>query len=72
MTANGKGDAPRNNFSPKYRERYDQIDWSKNRNKKKNFSNKNGNKWTIDTDEQEADKISKKREGQKSSTEGEG
>ena len=63
MTANGKGDAPRNNFSPKYRDNYDQIDWSKNRNKKKKISKKNEDQWTIDTDEQEAEKISKKREG---------
>lgn len=28
---NGKGSAPRNCFSPQFRDNYDQIDWSKGR-----------------------------------------
>jgi hypothetical protein len=36
----GKGDAPRNCFSSKYRENYDLINWNKKENeKKKNINN---------------------------------
>lgn len=42
MSANGKGDSPRNNFSKKYRTNYESINWKKSRPQKKIKNKKKG------------------------------